>query len=92
MRNINEFLKLYRSHYQKMARRGYISLPTGNHDIGRISTNRSVEELKVVQAFLLTMPGTPCSITETKSESRYVEGLTSKEGGYGRTGSRTPMQ
>ncbi len=90
--NINEFLKLYRSHYQKMARRGYISLPTGNHDIGRISTNRSVEELKVVQAFLLTMPGTPCLYYGDEIGMRYVEGLTSKEGGYGRTGSRTPMQ
>jgi maltose alpha-D-glucosyltransferase/alpha-amylase len=90
--NINEFLSIYLDHRRKTSKKGYISLPTGNHDIGRISTGRTVEELKVVQAFLLTMPGVPCLYYGDEIGMRYVPGISSKEGGYGRTGSRTPMQ
>lgn len=90
--DIMEFLKIYRSHYRRTKKGGYISLPTGNHDIGRISTDRSPDEMKVIQAFLLTMPGVPCLYYGDEIGMRYVRGLTSKEGGYGRTGSRTPMQ
>ena len=43
-------------------------------------------------AFLLSMPGAPFLYYGDEIGMRYVEGLTSVEGGYGRTGSRSPMQ
>ena len=38
------------------------------------------------------MPGAPFIYYGDEIGMRYVEGLTSVEGGYGRTGSRSPMQ
>ena len=43
-------------------------------------------------AFLLSMPGAPFIYYGDEIGMRYVEGLDSVEGGYGRTGSRSPMQ
>jgi maltose alpha-D-glucosyltransferase/alpha-amylase len=48
--------------------------------------------MKIAFAFLLSMPGAPFIYYGDEIGMRYVEGLTSKEGGYERTGSRTPMQ
>lgn len=42
--------------------------------------------------FLLSMPGAPFIYYGDEIGMRYVEGLTSVEGGYNRTGSRSPMQ
>jgi maltose alpha-D-glucosyltransferase/alpha-amylase len=47
--------------------------------------------LKVVFAFLLTMPGLPIIYYGDEIGMRCLK-LPSKEGGYDRTGSRTPMQ
>ena len=90
--DITAFLDIYREHYSKTRNLGYISLPTGNHDISRLATNRSVADLKVIYAFLLTMPGVPYIYMGDEIGMRHVEGLTSKEGSYGRAGARTPMQ
>ena len=43
-------------------------------------------------AFLLSMPGAPFIYYGDEIGMRYVENLTSVEGGYDRTGSRSPMQ
>lgn len=43
-------------------------------------------------AFLLSMPGAPFLYYGDEIGMRYVENLHSVEGGYGRTGSRSPMQ
>jgi len=40
----------------------------------------------------MTMPGVPYLYSGDEIGMRYVRGLVSKEGGYNRTGSRTPMQ
>lgn len=90
--DINAFLDIYREHYGATKKLGYISLPTGNHDIARLASNRSVADLKVIYAFLLTMPGVPYIYMGDEIGMSHVEGLVSKEGGYGRTGARTPMQ
>lgn len=58
----------------------------------RLAKNLDTDELKVAFAFLLSMPGAPFIYYGDEIGMRYVEGLTSVEGGYGRTGSRTPMQ
>ncbi len=72
--------------------RGYIGMITGNHDMQRLAYKRTPEEVKVALAFLFTMPGVPFVYYGDEIGMDYIEGLTSKEGGYIRTGSRTPMQ
>ncbi len=90
--SVAEFLRTYLRHYRLTRRTGYISIPSGNHDIGRLSEGRTVAELKVIFTFLLTLPGVPCIYYGDEIGLRHVHGLPSKEGGYGRTGARTPMQ
>ncbi len=91
--NIRQFLDEYLPHYQKTKDQGYICIPSGNHDISpRLANGRSVQDLKVAFLFLLTMPGVPYIYYGDEIGMRFVEGLPSKEGGYYRTGSRTPMQ
>ena len=48
-------------------------------------------ELKLVFALILTMPGVPFVYYGDEIGMRYLD-LRTKEGGYQRTGSRTPMQ
>ena len=69
-----------------------ICIPSGNHDMDRLARALHGDELKVAFAFLLTMPGAPFIYYGDEIGMRYVEGLTSVEGGYSRTGSRSPMQ
>jgi glycosidase len=90
--NIMDFLKVYMLHYKKTKNKGFISLPTGNHDTGRLSQGRTAKEIEVAYAFLLTLPGVPFLYYGDEIGMKYVEGLESKEGGFTRTGSRTPMQ
>lgn len=90
--NIGEFLETYLKDYKATRELGYISIPSGNHDISRLAMGRSAEELAVAFAFLLTMPGIPTIYNGDEIGMDYVKGLPSKEGGFGRTGSRTPMQ
>lgn len=72
---------------------GLICIPSGNHDMDRLARALpTLEEQKLVFAFLLTMPGAPFIYYGDEIGMRYVEGLVSKEGGYNRTGSRSPMQ
>jgi maltose alpha-D-glucosyltransferase/alpha-amylase len=84
-------LREYVQHYEITRELGYISVPTGNHDFGRLSQGRSQAELEQIYAFLLTMPGVPIIYYGDEIGLRYQQ-LPSKEGGYGRTGARTPMQ
>lgn len=67
-------------------------IPSGNHDMGRLSQTLDTDEQKLAFAFLLSMPGAPFIYYGDEIGMRYLEGITSVEGGYGRTGSRSPMQ
>jgi len=71
---------------------GYIAVPSGNHDFQRPNLMRGVDELEVIFAFLLTWPGVPFIYYGDEIGMRYLVGLPSTEGGYARTGTRTPMQ
>lgn len=97
--NIKEFLDVYLEQYEKTKSRGFICIPSGNHDIPRLCFNRSHDELKVIFSFLLTMPGIPAIYYGDEIGIPHYSGLKSKEGAQlfesetgNRTGARTPMQ
>ena len=90
--NIEDFLCDYLSEYEKTRGKGYISIPTGNHDLPRISYRRSKRELEVAYAFIMTVPGAPFVYYGDEIGMSYLPDIPSKEGGLNRTGSRTPMQ
>jgi len=73
--------------------KGFIAIPSGNHDTTpRLGNGRDARDVNVAMAFLLTMPGVPFIYYGDEIGMRSLDGLPSKEGGYGRTGARTPMQ
>lgn len=90
--DIGKFMSFYHDLYKKTKRLGHISFLTGNHDNIRMAHGKDHETLKIVFTFVLTMPGPPVIYYGDEIGMRYLEGLPSKEGGYNRTGSRTPMQ
>lgn len=90
--NIGEFLEQYLAELSKIREAGYVGLITGNHDIPRLAYRRTVEEIKAAMVFLFTMKGVPFVYYGDEIGMDYIPGLPSKEGGYIRTGSRTPMQ
>ncbi len=88
-----KFSELYDVSYASAKKHGgLVCIPSGNHDMDRIARYRDFDELKCCFAFLLTMPGAPFIYYGDEIGMEYMEGLVSKEGGFGRTGSRTPMQ
>jgi maltose alpha-D-glucosyltransferase/alpha-amylase len=92
-RNIGDFVKSYLEQSAKAKGKGLISIPSANHDIQRpCADGRTARDLSVVFTFLLTWPGVPFIYYGDEIGMRYLPRLPSKEGGYARTGSRTPMQ
>lgn len=89
--SILPFLKEYLSNYKETKEDGYISFITDNHDMIRITKFFSLEEIKIIYGFIFTMPGVPFLYYGDEIGMRYLE-IPTKEGGYHRTGSRTPMQ
>lgn len=88
----SQFVERYRANYRKTQGKGLMCIPSGNHDMCRLAKALHGDELKIAFAFLLSMPGAPFLYYGDEIGMRYVEGLTSVEGGYERTGSRSPMQ
>ncbi|MDR1470408.1 MAG: hypothetical protein LBT00_14085 [Spirochaetaceae bacterium] len=90
--DIMAFLDGYLKQYEICKENGgYIALISCNHDTIRPAFNLSPRELAVFYGFLFTMPGTPFLYYGDEIGMRYLN-LPTKEGGYFRTGSRTPMQ
>jgi maltose alpha-D-glucosyltransferase/alpha-amylase len=88
-----EFLDDYLNHYNSIQGKGHIALPSGNHDINpRLSKSRNDDDLELVFLFLMTMPGVPFIWYGDEIGMRSFDHMVSKEGGYNRTGARTPMQ
>lgn len=90
--DIRIFLDAYLSDLSSTQKKGLICIPSSNHDMPRLARGRDVRDLKICIAFLLTMAGAPFIYYGDEIGMRYLEGLTSVEGGYDRTGSRSPMQ
>lgn len=89
--NIHDFLTPYQSALKAIKGKGYYSLITGNHDTVRLTNYFNERERKIIVSFIFTMPGVPFLYYGDEIGMNYSE-LPSKEGGYFRTGSRTPMQ
>lgn len=89
--DISIFAKEYQEFYNSANGEGLICIPSGNHDMDRLSRYKDEDELKLCFAFLLSMPGAPFVYYGDEIGLKYLDNLTSVEGGYGRTGSRTPM-
>jgi len=91
--DITRFLREYLDDLQATRSLGYISLPLGNHDLARINNRRTVDELEMIAAFGLTMPGVPFLYYGNEIGMRQLDGLPQIEGAYKpRAGARTPMQ
>ena len=90
--DISAFARTYEEHYRSAEGKGLLCIPSGNHDMKRLRDTLDEEEMKLAFVFLLTMPGCPFVYYGDEIGMRYLDGLTSREGGYERTGSRTSMQ
>ena len=92
--NIAHFLEVYMDQYNDSKDLGYISVPFGNHDLERIKNHRrSDRDVKVIFAFMLTMPGIPFIYYGDEIGMKQLYNLPFTEGSYmGRAGDRTPMQ
>jgi len=91
--NIKNFLDGYVSALKATRSNGYICLPLGNHDLARINNRRTTDELEMITAFGMTMPGVPFLYYGNEIGMRQLEGLPQIEGCYKpRSGARTPMQ
>ena len=86
------FVEKYLENAGKSRGRGLICIPSGNHDMDRLARYLQGDSLKIAFAFLLSMPGAPFIYYGDEIGMRYIENHVSVEGGYGRTGSRSPMQ
>lgn len=91
--DVTRFLHDYMSQYEATRAEGYITIPLGNHDIARINNHRSTDEIEMIMAFGLTMPGVPFIYYGNEIGMRQLHGLPQIEGAYKpRAGARTPMQ
>ena len=89
--DIFRFLDDYLPKYDGTKDYGYISFITCNHDTPRPRRTLSYHELKIAYAMFLTLPGVPFIYYGDEIGMRYLD-IPTKEGGFARTGSRTPMQ
>ena len=90
--DIRRFLQDYLPQYEASYKSGYIALITCNHDTPRVCPDLTPDEVKLAYAFLLTLPGVPFVYYGDEIGMRYQADMPTKEGGYTRTGTRTPMQ
>ena len=91
--NIAYFLSKYMDQYNETKSKGYILLPLGNHDNARMNVNRTPDELELIMAFGITMPGVPFIYYGNEIGMRQLSDMPQIEGAYKpRAGARTPMQ
>lgn len=90
--DITQFLDEYLDDLTATQGKGYISFITCNHDTPRMTKLFSELEAKIAYSFIFMLPGVPFLYYGDEIGMKYREGLTSKEGGFSRTGTRTPMQ
>ena len=90
--DLSKFFNKYMENRAITENKGLICIPSGNHDLKRISLKLDTEHIKLAYAFLMSMPGIPYIYYGDEIGMKYLDGIPSVEGGYQRTGSRSPMQ
>lgn len=86
------FLEQYEPQLRAAEKAGaFFSLITCNHDTWRVAPRLTERELGLAWATILTLPGVPFIYYGDEIGLRH-QLLPTKEGGYVRTGARTPMQ
>lgn len=90
--DITAFLDEYLPNYELTKDLGYISFMTNNHDMPRATFYMDRDTIKLSHVMIFTMPGVPFVYYGDEIGMNYLTDLKSVEGGYSRTGSRTPMQ
>lgn len=90
-RDMSHFLEDYLPQYEGSKELGLWCFFTCNHDTKRATLTLDERERRLAYAFLFTMPGAPFLYYGDEIGMGY-RFLPTKEGGYQRTGSRTPMQ
>ena len=85
------FAEEYVPQYEDTKDKGLWCMITCNHDTLRLTAGLSEAEIRLVYGWIFTMPGAPFLYYGDEIGMRY-RCLPTKEGGYFRTGSRTPMQ
>ncbi len=89
--DICQWLESFIKDYTVCRPLGFIVPFSGTLDQVRLNVGRSEDELKVIMAFVLTMPGTPLIFNGDEIGMRNLP-VPPKEGSMGRSGARTPMQ
>ena len=87
----SEFVATYRRNMELTDGRGLMCIPSGNHDMDRLRKFLDPQEMKMAFAFIMSMPGCPFVYAGDEIGMRHLD-VTSVEGGYQRTGARSPMQ
>ncbi len=87
----SEFVATYKRNLELTDGRGLMCIPSGNHDMERMRRYLDPEEMKMAFAFIMSMPGCPFVYYGDEIGMRHLD-VTSVEGGYMRTGARSPMQ
>ena len=90
---LKEWFDLYTYQYDAVKGKGYVCMPTGNHDFNRVCTEGRTkpEELKVAMTFFLTMPGVPFIYYGDEIGLKQNPAAPSTEGSGFRAGCRIPM-
>ena len=89
--HFTDALHKFNSFHKNVRGKGYQSICQGNHDRERVSYGRNIDLVKISFAFQMTMPHVPFIYYGDEIGMAYQE-IKSKDGGFNRTGSRTPMQ
>lgn len=93
------FVKVYMQNLKDAAGKGYVCVPTANHDFQRLASGsrNTADQLKVAMTFFMTLQSVPLIYYGDEIGMRFISGLSDKEGSlikgkYNRAGTRTPMQ
>lgn len=89
--NMSAFVNYTLKTIENLDKGKYYSVPSGYHDVTRVATNKTDEEMKCIFAFLLTYKNLPMIYYGDEIGIKHNFKLN-KDGGYIRTGARTPMQ
>lgn len=85
LRDLNERI------YESYASNGLLGIISGNHDTPRIADSLDEQRLRLFYMFMYSLPGVPFLYYGDEIMMKTAQ-INSKDGGFYRTGSRTPMQ